>query len=83
MSFGPLSSTVAYEFVTKYVHSLDILFHTINPLMGTLKPQNNGPLYSNNVIGAAVPPRLDVPNVTANPINGQCINFILFDAALY
>jgi len=24
---------------------------TVNPLMGTLKPQNNGSLYSNMVIG--------------------------------
>ena len=23
----------------------------INPLLGTLKPQSNGPLYSNTVIG--------------------------------
>jgi len=23
----------------------------VNPLMGTLKPQSNGPLYSNTVIG--------------------------------
>jgi len=24
---------------------------SVNPLMGTLKPQSNGPLYSNTVIG--------------------------------
>jgi len=24
--------------------------HVVNPLMGTLKPQSNGPLYSNTVI---------------------------------
>ena len=54
-----------------------------NPLMGTLKPHSNGPLYNNTVIGtlavntvrrglagrAAVPlsPLLAVPNVTAHP----------------
>jgi len=25
--------------------------HKFNPLMGTLKPQSNGPLYSNTMIG--------------------------------
>jgi len=25
--------------------------HCVNPLMPTLKPQNNGPLYNNTVIG--------------------------------
>jgi len=55
----------------------------VNPLMGTLKPQSNRPLYSNIVIGtlavdgwtvtfgtAAVPqslPSLHVSNVTAHP----------------
>jgi len=28
-----------------------LYFYLLNPLMGTLKPQNNGPLYSNTVIG--------------------------------
>ena len=33
--------------------------------------------------GAPPSPLLSVPNVTAGPpINGQCTNFILFDAAL-
>jgi len=34
--------------------------------------------------GAAAPPSplLAVPHVTAQPINGQCTNFILFDVAL-
>jgi len=37
----------------------------LNPLMGTLKPHSNGPLYSNT---AAAPSRpiFDVPNVTAH-----------------
>jgi len=71
--------------------------------MGTLKPQSNGPLYSNTVIGtlavdgwavafgtanmglggrgpAQSPPRCTKCN--SPPINGQCTNFILFDAAL-
>jgi len=29
----------------------EILLLFINPIMGTLKPQSNGPLYSNTVIG--------------------------------
>jgi len=33
----------------------------LNPLMGTLKPQSNGPLCSNTVIGTLA---VDVPNVT-------------------
>ena len=56
---------------------------TFNPLMGTLKPQSNGPLYTNTVIGtlavdgwavtfgtartAPPSPLLAVPNVTAHP----------------
>ena len=28
-----------------------IKVYVFNPLMGTLKPQSNGPLYSNTVIG--------------------------------
>jgi len=31
--------------------SRDVLHDVVNPLMGTLKPQSNGPLYSNTVIG--------------------------------
>jgi len=63
--------------------------------MDTLKPQSNGPLYSNTVIGtlavdgwavyysedpAQSPPRYTKCN--SPPINGQCTNFILFDVAL-
>jgi len=74
--------------------------------MGTLKPDGNGPLYSNTVIGTLAvdgvdgcavtfgyseegtgrglssprPPRCTKCN--SPPINGQCINFILFDVAL-
>ena len=36
----------------------------INPLTGTLKPQNNGPLYSNTVIGTLA---VDGWDVTARP----------------
>ena len=28
-----------------------LFFHILNPLMDTSKPQSNGPLYSNTVIG--------------------------------
>jgi len=66
---------------------------SLNPLMVTLKPQNNGPLYSTTVIGtlavngwAATPPcpLLAVPKTKCNspPINGQRTNFVLFDVAL-
>ena len=60
--------------------------------MPILKPQRNGPLYCNTVIGtlavagwAEAPPSplIAVPNVTDHaPINGQCTNFLLFDVAL-
>jgi len=45
------------------------MFSTVNHLMGTLKAQNNGPLYSNTVIGTLAPPSplIAVPNVTAHP----------------
>jgi len=59
--------------------------------MATLKPQSNGPLYSNSVIvtlaeeghgrPARSPPRCT--KCSSLPINGQCTNFILFDVALY
>ena len=70
--------------------------------MATLKPQNNGLLYSNTVIDTLAVDGLAVTFGTARrgmgglgpaqssrctkcnspPINGQCINFILFDVAL-
>ena len=59
------------------------LFIAVNSLTGTLKPQSNGPLYSNMVIGTLTvngwavtfgtarrgspSPLLAVPNVTAHP----------------
>jgi len=73
----------------------------INPLKkltGTLKPQRNGPLYSNVVIGTLAVDGLTVTFGAARrglgglwplytkcnspPINGQCANCILFDVAL-
>ena len=38
----------------------------LKPFMATLKPQSNGPLYTNTVIGTLAPPRpiLAVPNVS-------------------
>ena len=35
-------------------HMISVLRQTVNPLMGTLKPQSNGPLYSNTVVGTLV-----------------------------
>ena len=72
-----------------------------NPLIAALKPQSNGPSYSNTVIGtlavdgwavtfgtarrglggpqpAQSPPRCTKCNSPL--INGQCTNFVLFDA---
>jgi len=55
--------------------------------MGTLKPQNNGPLYTNTVIGTLPVDGWAVTFGTARrglalftkcnspPINGQCTNF--------
>jgi len=70
---------------------------SINPFIGTLKPQSNGPLYSNMVIRTLAVDQWAVIFGTArrglgglarctkcnsSPINGQCTNFMLFDVAL-
>jgi len=64
--------------------------------MGSLKPQNHGPLYSHMVIGTLAVDGWAVTFGTARraqslpcctkcnnlPVNGQCTKFILFDVAL-
>ena len=51
--------------------------------MSTLKPQSNGPLYSNTVIGTLAVDGWAVTFGTAKRgLGGQCTNFILFDVAL-
>jgi len=63
--------------------------------MGTLKPQNSGPLYSNTVVGTLAVDGLDLHLVQRGGawagcgtkcnsplINGQCTNFISFDVAI-
>ena len=69
-----------------------LFFCSINHLMGTLKPQSNGPLYTGRDwwTGSYIwyteegpaqsPPRCT--KCSSQPINGQCTNFILFDVAL-
>jgi len=55
----------------------------VNPLMGTLKQQSNGPLYSNTVIGTLAVDGWAVTFGTAmRGLGGLCTNFILFDMAL-
>ena len=63
----------------------------INPLLGTLKPQSNRPLYNNTMIvtvavdGWAVIFGTAIPRCTkcnCPPINGHCTNFVSFDVAL-
>jgi len=70
----------------------------INPLMGTLKPHKNEPLYSNTAIGTLAVDGWAVTFGTARrglgglgprsvpprctKCNSQCTNFILFDVAL-
>ena len=65
----------------------------LNPSMGTLKPQSNGPLSSNTLIGTLAVDRWAATFDTAKrglgqsphrctkcnspPINGQCTNFTL------
>ena len=62
------------------MHYVTLMNETVNPLMGTLKPQSNRLLYSNRVIctlavdggtgrgpSPPMPPILSVPNVTAHP----------------
>ena len=56
---------------------------TLQPFMVTLKPQSNGPLYSNTVIGTLAVDGSAVTFGTARrglggapPVNGKCTNFI-------
>ena len=42
----------------------------LNPLMGTLKPQSNGPLYSNSVIGTMADDRWAVTFGSARRVLG-------------
>jgi len=53
--------------------------------MGTLKPQSNGPLYSNTVPGTLAADGWAVTFGTARMgLSGlRCTKFILFDVALY
>jgi len=39
------------QYVINWVRSSRVTFNSVNPLIATLKPQSNGPLYSNTVIG--------------------------------
>ena len=74
-----------------------ILSLHFNPLIAILKPQSNGPSYSNAVIGTlavdgwavtfgtARSPAQSPPRCTKcnnPPINGHCTNFVLYDVAL-
>jgi len=70
----------------------------VNPLMSILKRQNNGPSYSNTVVGTlavdgsavtlgTATRGLGVDAARSGPsrctkCNGQCTNFVLFDVAL-
>ena len=70
--------------------------HDFNPLIATLKPQSNGPSYSNTMISTLAVDRWVVTCGTARrglaspcctkcnspPINGQYTNFVLFSVAL-
>ena len=51
-------------------HCTALPFGEFNRLMGTLKPQSNGPLYSNTVIGTLVIDWLAITFGTAR--RGQC-----------
>ena len=70
-----------------HVHEIrkKLLKFTLNPLTDISKPQSNGSLYSNTLIGTLA---VDWYAVTfgnkcnSTPINGQCTNFILFNVAL-
>ena len=71
---------------------------TVNPLMGTLHLQRNGPLYSNMVIGTLAVdgwavtfyseegtgrgPQPAQSSPRCTKCSGQCTNFIKFDVAL-
>ena len=60
------------------------VIYRFNPLIATLKPQSNGPSYSNTVISTLA---VDGWAVTFGTARGdwagpQCTNFVLFDVAL-
>ena len=54
----------------------------INPLIATFKPQNNGPSYSNRVIGTLAVDGWAVTFGTTMRGLGGAANFVLFDVAL-
>jgi len=45
-----LHDLIVFTAELEFLHVFDVM-NIFNPLMGTLKPQNNGPSYSNTVIG--------------------------------
>jgi len=69
---------------------LHLLQCLVNLLIPTLKPQSNRPLYCSTIIGTLAIDGWAVTFGTVTrdmgglgpPINGQSINFILFDVAL-
>ena len=87
-------NTHAHQRIAKlccYLHYVDILLintwidgwmKPLNPLMGTLKPQSNGPLYSNTLPGTLAVDGWAVTFGTARMDLGQCTNFMLFDVVL-
>jgi len=78
---------------------LNTLLSVFQPFNGTLKPQSNGPLYGNTVIGTLTVdgwaitfgtvgwgPAQSSPQCTkcnSPPVNGQCTITLLFDVTLY
>jgi len=51
-SFLLLFHNFSYTFILQNVLSIFSMSYHVNPLMGKLKPQSNGQLYSNTVIGS-------------------------------
>ena len=45
-----LHDLIVFTAELEFLHVFDVM-NIFNPLMDALKPQNNGPLYSNTVIG--------------------------------
>jgi len=52
---------------SKLIINQKVAFVTFNPLMGTLKQQSNGPLYSNTVIGTLAVDGWDIWNNEEGP----------------
>jgi len=63
--WSDVMSRVCTAVAVRYAYDTPTIYERFNPLMRTLKPQSNGPLYSNTVIGTLAVDRWAVTFGTA------------------